>query len=148
MKLSISDDVRMFLYDTVVDRGIPPTSVEIGDHFGLAPDKARELLGSIHIGKTLLTHPSTGEIWMAGPFSAVETQYRVIGKRATWWANCAWDMFGVAMIVGEPVRIDTHCTDCGEHWTLSADPESPPDQQGIVHFLLPARQWYEDIGFT
>ncbi len=85
---------------------------------------------------------------MAGPFSAAPTQYRVIGKSASWWANCAWDMFGVAMLVGETVTIDTRCTDCGDPWTLIARSGTPSTDEGIVHFLLPAREWYQDIGFT
>ena len=57
-------------------------------------------------------------------------------------------MYGVAVIVGASVRVDTRCTDCGEAISLSCDPATPPNDDGIVHFLVPARRWYENIGFT
>ncbi len=140
--------MRIFVYEQLIGIGMPPTIAEIADHLRVTEEDARHRLGGLKIGKTILVNPANGEIWMAGPFAATETQYRVVGSRSSWWANCAWDMFGIAMIVGESVRIDTHCTDCNDPWTLTATTHSPPAQEGIVHFLLPARKWYEDIGFT
>ena len=148
MNGDIAARIRIFAYDHLVERGIPPTIAEIAGHLSLADEDARERVASLKIGKTILVHPSTGEIWMAGPFSALPTQYRVTGSRTSWWANCAWDMLGIPMIAAESVRIETHCTDCGDPWTLTATTHSPPAQEGVVHFLLPARKWYEDIGFT
>jgi Alkylmercury lyase len=140
--------LRVFVYDELVDRGAPPSIGALGRRFGVAPNDARSALGELRIGKTILVHPQTGEIWMAGPFSAVETPYRVTLGDRQWWANCAWDMFGVAQIVGEPVRVDTRCTDCEEPLALVCDPAVPPNGDGVVHFLVPARRWYENIGFT
>ena len=148
MTPDVATRMRMFVYDRLIANGSMPSIDEIASRLGLARDDAKKRLADLRIGKTILVHPTTGELWMAGPFSSKKTQYRVVGRRASWWANCAWDMFGVAVIVGEAVRIDTHCTECGDPWTLTADPHAPPAQEGIVHFLLPARKWYEDIGFT
>lgn len=140
--------LRVFVYDELLDRGAPPSVGEIAARFGVAPNDARQALAELRIGKTILVHPQTGEIWMAGPFSARETPYRVALGSRRWWANCAWDMFGVAVIAGAPVRVDTQCTDCREPISLVCDPAAPPNDDGVVHFLLPARRWYEDIGFT
>jgi len=87
---------------------------------------------------------------MAGPFAAAETPYRVIGRHIQWFANCAWDMLGVAVIANERVRIEARCTDCGEPMKLVVDPSEPPTdvESSVVHFLVPARRWYDDIGFT
>ena len=143
-----SVSLRVFVYDQLLDRGMPPTIADIARRFGVAPNEARHALAELRIGKTILVHPQTGEVWMAGPFSAVETPYRVLRGARQWWANCAWDMFGVAVIVGAPVRVETRCTDCAEPITLVCDPATPPNGDGVVHFLVPARRWYEDIGFT
>ena len=140
--------LRVFIYDELLDRGTPPTITGIASHFGVAPNAARDALAALRIGKTILVHPQTGEVWMAGPFAAAETPYRVSRGDRQWWANCAWDMFGVAVIVGAPVRVDTQCTDCGEPMTLVCDPDAPPNGEGVVHFLVPARRWYQNIGFT
>jgi len=56
-------------------------------------------------------------------------------------------MFGVAMIAGAIVRVDTRCGDCGEPITLDCAPAAPPNGEGIVHFLLSARRWTTDRGY-
>lgn len=101
----------------------------------------------MNIGKTVLPHPETGEIWMAGPFAAAPTPYHVRGSTTSWYANCAWDMLGVASIVGEPVTIEASCTDCGEPMAFSVD-RSGVTGDGLVHVLVPTRDWYRDVGYT
>ena len=141
-------ELRIHIYDVLLDLGSPPRIADLARQFDVAEQDVREAIASLKIGKTVLPHPRTGEIWMAGPFAGEETGYRVSGKRATWFANCAWDMLGVAMIAREWVTIETRCGDCGETIRLSADHESPSRENLVVHFLVPARRWYDDIGFT
>jgi hypothetical protein len=144
-----SRDLRIHVYKQIVARGLPPTSTEIADHFRVEPHEALNALRNVKIGKTILPNPETGEIWMAGPFASSPTDYKVVGRATHWWANCAWDMFGVAALVGEPVRIDALCTDCGAPMTFDVDAKDPSlDHDSVVHFLVPAAHWYDDIGFT
>ena len=140
--------LRVHVYDKLLDGGRPPTISEIAEHFAISPADSRRAIAAMQIGKTVLPDPHTGEIWMAGPFSAGPTAYRVIGRHAQWFANCAWDMLGIAVIADEEVRIESQCTDCGAPISMRANPRTPPVAEGIVHFLIPARRWYEDIGFT
>jgi hypothetical protein len=141
--------LRIHVYDRILATGIPPTSAEIARHFGVAPADALRALREVKIGKTILPHPKTGEIWMAGPFAALPTQYVVVGRKTKWWANCAWDMLGVAALVKEPVRMDARCTDCGAAMTFQVDAgQQELHDAGVVHFLIPAGHWYDDIGFT
>src|SRR3954470_7194217 len=115
--------LRRFIYDHLLSCGLPPSSEQIGEHFGVSVDDARQAIGSLKIGKTVLPHPTTGEVWMAGPFASGPTPYRVIGRQTTWWANCAWDMLGIPMIAHEEVRIDASCIDCGEPLALRVGPD-------------------------
>lgn len=140
--------LRVFVYDETLARGRPPSSAVIGARFDTSPREARRALASLNIGKTVLVDPRSGEIWMAGPFSAVASAYRVVSGSRDWWANCAWDMFGVSMIANERVLIETRCTDCAEPMTIACDPAVEPSDDAVVHFLLPASHWYDDIGFT
>jgi hypothetical protein len=133
-----STALRIHIYNTIVASGRPPR----------LSDAERQQLAAMKIGKTLIPHPQTGQVWMAGPFAAEQTQYKVIGS-ATWYANCAWDMLGIPVITKERVRVETHCAHCAESMVLEASPEAPPAAgSAVVHFLLPARKWYDDIGFT
>lgn len=140
--------LRVFVYDEILARGKPPSLASIARHFAISPADARHALANLKIGKTILVDPGSGEIWMAGPFAARESPYRVVGDRQSWWANCAWDMFGVGMIANEPVSIDSRCADCGDPMPIRCDPATPPTSEAVVHFLVPARHWYDDIGFT
>jgi hypothetical protein len=145
------DALRRFVYDELIARAHAPTAAEIGAHLGVPANAVRHTLRAGGMGKTILGNPDTGELWMAGPFSAVPTSYRVVARDATWYANCAWDMLGVPVLLKRPVRIETVCTDCLEPMSFGVDPATglgPDAPDAIVHFLVPARRWYEDMGFT
>ena len=142
------DALRVFVYDRIIDGGSVPSSNDIAQRFGVTADDARAELASLKIGKTVLVDPTSGEIWMAGPFSRTETAYRVRGGAQAWWANCAWDMFGIATLVNTTVRASTRCLDCGKTLEMDCDPHHPPQTDWVVHFQVPAARWYDDIGFT
>jgi hypothetical protein len=140
-------ELRVFVYERLINDGVMPTAHEIAARFGVTRDESVAAIRGVNIGKTLLPDLNTGEIWMAGPFAAQPTPYRVVAGTRAWWANCAWDMLGIAAMVGEPVDIDARCTDCDEPMPLHVAPNDTL-REGVVHFLVPARKWYEDIGFT
>jgi hypothetical protein len=140
--------LRIAVYDEILNSGRIPTAVMLAQTLGASASEVQSALAALRIGKTILVHPSTGEIWMAGPFSALETAYPVVSGDRAWWANCAWDMFGVAMIASVRATIETRCADCDAPMTIVADRAAPPNDDAVVHFLLPARRWYDDIGFT
>lgn len=139
--------LRIFVYDYIVATGRTPTSDAIAKQFGVAPAAARDAVKALKIGKTVLPD-AKGEVWMAGPFSRDKTPYRVVGRKVSWWGNCAWDALGVAVIVGEDVRVETVCTDCRESMTIDVDHQRGPTSDAVVHFLVPAPKWYDDLAFT
>lgn len=79
-------------------------------------------------------------IRMAHPFSGVETGYRsVIGDRS-WFANCAWDALAVLALLGDGEAM------VGDlEWKVSEGVVQP---DGLVHLVVPARQFWDDVGFT
>jgi hypothetical protein len=147
-EMTSSDSLRRFVYDHLAASGLAPTLAEIAKHFGTTATVARQELAGLKIGKTILVHPESGEIWMAGPFSAAKTDYQVVAGDRTYWANCAWDALGIPMVLNAPVQVNTRCTDCGSPMTIDCSPSHPPTVDAVVHFLVPARRWYDDIGFT
>ncbi len=84
---------------------------------------------------------SSGRVWMAHPFSGLPTPYTAeIGERS-WFANCAWDALAILALLGDGVAR-------GEDslvWTVVGGVVSP---DGLVHLLVPARRFWDDIGFT
>ena len=120
----------------------------IAAHFGTDVVSARDALANMRIGKTVLVNPRDGELWMAGPFSGTETPYRVRIGEKSWWANCAWDMLGIVTMVGRSGEVESRCTDCGEATNFPVDTQRGPAIDAVVHFLVPASRWYDDIAYT
>jgi len=141
-------DVRIYVYDRTIGDGVLPTLDAVASHFVTTRTEVLDAIKREPIGKTILLDPRTGEIWMAGPFSATPTEYVVTAGTRRWWANCAWDMLGVGALVDDTVGIRARCTDCGEDVALTLRPGDEHVADMVVHFLLPAAEWYADIGFT
>ena len=140
--------LRRFIYEEILANGTPPNTDRIAAQFGVDAADARRSLAAMKIGKTVLIHPKTGEVWMAGPFAASQTSYEVSRDGKRWWGNCAWDMLGVATLVGFPVTVRGSCEDCGDTLLLEIESREQKMPDWIVHLLVPARNWYDDVGFT
>ena len=140
--------LRRFIYEEIFANGTPPTSGRIGAQFGVDAREAREALAALKIGKTILVHPKSGEVWMAGPFASSPTSYQVSVQGKQWWGNCAWDMLGVAAMVGLPATVHGSCEQSGDEFSLTIKSLDQVMPDWIVHLLVPARQWYDDVGFT
>jgi hypothetical protein len=145
--------VRIFIYQYIGTEGAAPLAERIATDLSVSVDAARDALEELARTRQVILDPTTREIWMAGPFSAVKTRFEVRDSGSdpavTWWANCAWDMLGIPAALGRRVHIVTTCADCGDRVGVDVDPiAGPTEDRGVVHILLPAREWYRDIGFT
>jgi Alkylmercury lyase len=88
------------------------------------------------------------EIRMANPFSAVPTPYRVQAAGRGWYANCAWDAFGICAALGTDGRIESSCPDCGDELLVEVRDGQPGDDSLVFHCLVPAAHWWDDIVYT
>jgi hypothetical protein len=83
-----------------------------------------------------------GEVVMAHPFAGHRRGARVEADDHTWWGNCAWDALGiVAALDLREARIVA-----GETELKVVD--GTPRGELLFHVLVPARHWWDDIGFT
>ncbi|HEX6512290.1 MAG TPA: organomercurial lyase [Chloroflexota bacterium] len=76
------------------------------------------------------------------------TAYRVQAAGRWWYANCACDAFGIGGALGVDQRIETSCPDCGESLAIETHAGRPDIDSLLFHCLVPAAQWWDDIGFT
>jgi Alkylmercury lyase len=135
--------IRNRTYARFVELGRAPTPAEVGD--------AGEVLAAwrrLHEAHALVLNAAVDELRMANPFSAVPTAYRVQADGRWWYANCAWDAFGICAALHSNGRIETSCPDCGEPIVVEVRSERPDDESLLFHCLLPAREWWADIVFT
>ena len=85
---------------------------------------------------------------MAPPFSGIPTQHVVIVDDTKYFANCAWDSFGILAALHRPGRVHSRCEQSGEPLDLEIGLEGPPPSDWLFHCLVPAARWWDDIVFT
>ncbi len=85
---------------------------------------------------------------MANPFSAAPTAYRVRAAGRWWYANCAWDAFGICAALQTDGRIEASCPDCLDPISVDVRQQRPDDTSLVFHCLVPAARWWDDIVFT
>ena len=95
-----------------------------------------------------MLEPSTGEIRMANPFSAIPTAFRVQAGGHWWYGNCAWDAFGIPAALHVDGHVETSCPDCAEPIAVEVLDRRPSDEGLVFHCLVPAGHWWDDIVFT
>jgi hypothetical protein len=140
--------LRTATYRLFAELGRGPTASEVADAGGLTVAEVASGWRRLHEEHAIVLDSATGEIRMANPFSAVPTAYRVSADGRWWYANCAWDAFGICAALGTDGRIETFCPDCDATLTIEVRAEKPDDDSLLFHALVPARDWWDDIVFT
>ncbi len=135
--------LRNRTYGLFVELGRAPAPEELGPREEVLAGWQR-----LHDAHALVLERGGEAIRMANPFSAVPTAYRVQVAGRWWYANCAWDAFGICAALGTDGRIECSCPDCGEPVAVAVRDERPDDESLLFHSLVPARRWWDDIVFT
>ena len=133
-------ELRKLVYERFVELGRAPTMAELGT--------TESALRRLHEAHMLVLEPDRPEIRMANPFSAVPTPHRVEADGRSWFANCAWDAFGIPAALGVDGHISSSCPDCGEPIEIDVVDGRPEPADDVFHVLVPARSWWDDIVFS
>ena len=121
---------------------------DVAEALSLDTADAQDALRALADARMIVLRPGTTTIWMAMPFSNAQTPFTVISGGRAYYANCAWDAFGIAALLGEDARVFTTCADCGGALERKIARGALVETRGVVHFALPPRRWWDDIGFT
>jgi len=139
--------VRDAIYAAVVEHGVPPSVEAAARATGTGAaevDAAFHALADAHV---IVLQPGTSTIAWAPPFSGVETPFRTVTGGAAWYAPCAWDAFGILAALGRDGSIDARCAWSGE--ALACGVAGGRAYGGaVVHLLVPAAHFWDDIFFT
>ena len=120
---------------------------EIAEATTRSEGDVRDAWRRLHAAHALVLDEA-GNIRMANPFSALPTPFRVRAAGKEWYANCGWDSFGIGAALHVDSTIDTECADCHEPIRLQVRAGRPDDTDLVFHVLVPAIDWWQDIGFT
>jgi hypothetical protein len=140
-------ELRNATYRRFVELGRAPAVAEMAAATQRPESDVRAGWRRLHDAHALVLD-GAGEIRMANPFSALPTPFRVEAAGKHWYANCAWDAFGIGAALHVDSHIDTECADCHEPIRLVVRDGRPDDTDLVFHVLVPAISWWQDIGFT
>jgi Alkylmercury lyase len=139
--------VRNATYQRFVELGRAPTADEVAAATGNGSREVSLAWRRLHDAHALVLDQA-GAIRMLNPFSAVETPHRVEAAGKSWFANCGWDAFGIGAALHVDPTIHTTCPDCNEPIDIEVRGGRPIEIGPVWHVLVPARDWWSDIGFT
>ena len=140
--------LRRHAYDFTLRTGVPPKIADLAHRLGAPASAVKEGLARLAAARVIVLQPSSGEILMVPPFSAVPTPFVVHTSSHTSFANCAWDALGVSVMMRQAVRIESACACCGDELVVNTALDDAPSGAALVHFAVPAHRWWEDIVFT
>jgi alkylmercury lyase-like protein len=142
-------DVRRQVYFSVVANGRPPTTAETAAALGRDEPELAAVYRRLHDAHALVLFPGSHAVWMANPFCFAPTPHRVVAGSREWAGTCAWDALGIPAALHRDGRISTECVCCAEALELEVTGgELTRGADVLAHFVVPARRWWDDIGFT
>lgn len=139
--------VRRFIYDRVVLTGAAPTAPQVASSLDLTLDAATGAMRALADAHVLVLRPGDSAIAWAPPFSSIETPFQATANGRSYFAPCAWDAFGIPAALGTDGDITANCAwsaeplACGvRHGRAYGD--------GVIHLLVPAAHFWDDIFLT
>ena len=141
-------EIRAFVYQHLADTTRAPRVDEVASRFDLSHEEAGSAYEELHQRHALYLKPGTHEILMANPFSGVETPFTVRANNRTYFANCAWDSLGIPAALHLDAEIEASCAQNGEPIRLRVSRGQVQGSAALVHFLIPFRDWYNDLTST
>ena len=102
----------------------------------------------LHGKRMLVPADDFASIRMAPPFSGIPTQHQVTVNGKQYFANCAWDTFGVVSALGGTGDVLSRCDQTLEPLLLHLTPDGPPSSRWLFHCVVPAADWWNNIVVT
>jgi hypothetical protein len=140
--------VRAEVYRGFAEANGAPSREEIADATGVPAGDVGPALEALEANHHLTLFPDRSGVWMAHPFSAVPTDFPVDTARGRFWGNCAWDALGIPAILGIDGHTETRCAESGTALTFGVEGDHRVGDEATVHFVVPPRDAWNDIGFT
>jgi hypothetical protein len=138
--------VRAAVIGALRDTASAPSAAALAASLGAPESAVTAALHALADAHRLALLPGTDAVWMAHPFSGVPTDFIVTINGRRWFANCAWDGLAILALLGDGV-LETHSPATGAPIMFEVS-AGEVRGEALVHFLVPARRFWDDIGFT
>jgi hypothetical protein len=139
--------VRIAVYRAIGATGNAPTAADLARDHRLEPAAVEETYRALADAHVIVLQPGSAAIKWAPPFSAVPTAFRVRAGRSSWFAPCAWDAFGIPAAIDVDARIEAACGWSNEPIACGVE-FGRAYGDGVVHLLVPAAHFWDDIDYT
>lgn len=146
--MSTDAQTKLAIYRHFAETGERPSLEMVATRVRSDPASVREAFQRLRSLRVLALEPDGESILMAPPFSGVPTQHVVIVGETKYFANCAWDSFGIVAALQKQGMVHSRCEHSGEPLRLEIGLEGPPPCDWLFHCLVPAAKWWDDIVFT
>jgi hypothetical protein len=139
--------VRQAVYREILRLGKAPSLEGLAPAAGVTPEAARESLAALAAAHVLVLDAAGETVRYAAPFAGGPTGFRVRVRGDHWFAPCAWDAFGIPAALHSDARVEARCAysaeplDCGVR-------EGVAYGKAVVHMLIPAARFWENIVYT
>lgn len=140
--------VRLHVFRQAAEAARVPKPDEIAAALGRPLLEVEEALRRLAAARLLVLAPGTANVWLASPFCAVPTDFRVSAAGRTYWGICIWDALGIPAALDVDATILARCGDCGDELVLEVRDGRLNRGDGIVHFATPALRWWDNIAFA
>ncbi len=140
--------VRLSVFRQTAETARVPKPDEIAVALGRAEPEVEESLRRLAASRVLVLAPGTANVWLAPPFCAVPADFRVLVEGRTYWGTCVWDALGIPATLHADATVTARRGESDEKMVLEVRNGALARGEGIVHFAVPARRWWENIAFA
>jgi hypothetical protein len=140
--------LRAAVYRHFADNAQAPPLGSVARTMRMAPAEVKAAYQRLYAKRMLVPMPDGESIRMAPPFSAIPTQHVVRANGKEYFANCAWDSFGIAAALHAEADVLSRCEQLGEPLHIHLASHGPPSSEWLFHVAVPAAHWWRDIVYT
>ena len=141
--------VKLKIYSLIAETTRAPTSLEVAQTLDSSVEEVEAAFQRLYQKRLLVLEPNDpSKIRMAPPFSGIETPFIAKVGEKSYYANCAWDALAIPAALHADADIFASDAHTHEPMTILVRDGSPVRQACVIHFAVPAAQWWDDIIYT
>jgi hypothetical protein len=144
---ALDQQVRSSVFDGLMRNARPPSFDELATRLGRAAEDIRESFRRL-AGAHVFILQDTGDLMAANPFAAIPTPFRVAANGRNYSAMCIWDSLGIPAMLNTDAEVRTTCGDCNTEMVLAVRDGELQRVDGMAHFAVPAKQWWQNIVYS
>lgn len=147
--LDFDTTVKLRIYEVIAETTRAPSSLEVAEALNSSVREVEAAFRRLYQKRLLVLEPGdASKIRMAPPFSGVATPFLVKVRGKSYYANCVWDALGIPAALASDADVAASDGLTGEAMWLQVRDASPVPQACVIHFAVPAAQWWDDIIYT